>query len=167
MATTIHGWPIIASRADGRLRNFKIPGVPSRSLLLRSDVGPYLVAFAAEYDKKIASIDGGIFDDWSYTEPRLGRMSSKISDHSGGVAIDVNSAHEGSQSASTLTWWRNPIRRAKLAALRKRYPLLEWGGDYSPANRDPMHWTFKYGVTASQVVAASKAAGIDRNGVRK
>lgn len=149
-SATIHGWPVITNANDARLALFPVPGVPSRKLRLRKDVGPYLVAFAAEYHKVIAPLDGGTFDDWSWSPLRPGRASSKPSDHCAGVAIDLNATREGSQGASSLTWWANPIRRAKLARLRKRFTLLEWGGDYKHF-RDPMHWTFAYGVSTADI----------------
>lgn len=166
MATTIHGWPVIEQRNDPRLKNFRVPGT-SRSLLLREDLGPYLIAFVADYHKAIAPIDNGTYDDWAWCEYRKGRASSKVSDHCAGLAVDINATREGSQGGASLTWWKSPIRRAKLAALRKRYKLLEWGGDYSAANRDPMHWTIKYGVTPAQIKAEMKRLGISAGGVRK
>lgn len=162
MALTIHGWPVLKDWSDQRLRQFKIPGT-TRNMTLRGDVGPYLVAFASEYHKLIAPLDKGTFDDWSYTVPRLGRASSSISDHSGGVAIDLNATKEGAQSQSNVTWWKHPVRAARLARLRRKYHLLEWGGSYTKFY-DPMHWTFKYGVSPTQVKAEMKRLGIDKNG---
>lgn len=165
MGTTIHGWPVIEQGNDPRLELFRVPGT-NRKLRLRKDLGPYLIAFAAEYHKVIAPIDNGTFDDWAWCPPRDGRASSGTSDHCGGVAIDINATKEGSQGGASLTWWSSPIRRAKLATLRKRYKLLEWGGDYKRF-RDPMHWTFKTGVKAPEIKAEMKRLGINGNGVRK
>ena len=155
---TIHGWPVIEHRDDARLHLFKVPGV-DRKFLLRYDVGPYLVAFAREYHDQIAKLTGGTFDDWSWAPPRPGRASSKTSDHCGGVALDLNATKEGAQSSTNLTWWKNPIRRRRLEKLRAKYKLLEWGGDYVHF-RDPMHWTFRHGVTAAMVKAEIKRLGI-------
>ncbi len=163
---TIHGWPVIANSSDPRLRLFPIPGVKGRSLRLREDVGPYLVAFAADYHRLIAPMNVGTFDDWSWAPVRKGRASSSISDHCGGVAIDLNATGEGSQAPHTLTWWSNPIRRAKLERLRRRYTLLEWGGDYRHF-RDPMHWTFRHGVGPTEIKRAMRRLGIQANGTRQ
>lgn len=163
VSNTIHGWPVVASGTDPKMKNFTIPGT-KRQIRLRKDVGPYLVAFAAEYHKVIAPIDQGILDDWGWSPLRTGRASRSISDHCAGVAMDLNATKEGSQGAGSLTFWRNPIKRTKLAQLRKKYRLLEWGGDYSPANRDPMHWTFKYGVGQAGVLAEIKRMGIKADG---
>ena len=163
-ARTIHGWPVCQSPSDPLLVLFRIPGVPSRSLRLRKDVGPYLVAFASEYHKIIAPLDKGVFDDWSWSPVRTGRASSSISDHCAGVAIDLNATKEGSQGAGSLTFWRNPINSFKLRKLRKKYHLLEWGGDYQRF-RDPMHWTFKYGVDPREIKNEMKRLGINSKGL--
>ena len=163
LAKTIHGWPVIEHADDVRLHLFTIPGCPKRKMRLREDVGPYLVAFASEYHRLIAPLDEGTFDDWAWSPLRLGRASSSVSDHCGGVAIDLNATREGAQSSSNLTWWNNPIRRVKLARLRKRFSLLEWGGDYKHF-RDPMHWTFMHGVDQTAVKRAIRRMGIQPDG---
>ncbi len=141
MTTTIKGWPVIKSYADPMLRNFLVPGT-KRNLKLRKDVGPYLIAFASEYHTQIAPIDVGILDDWAYHPPRKGNASDKISDHSGGVAIDLNATKEGSQSKSNVWWARHPIKAARMKALLRKYKLLEWGGNYKNFY-DPMHLVIK------------------------
>ena len=166
MTKTIHGWDVIPDGNDHRMREFLIPGT-SRKIRLRKDVGPYLVAFASEYHQQIAPIDQGTFDDWGWSPLRNGRASSLPSDHCAGVAMDLNATKEGSQGSGSLKFWVNPVKRTKLALLRKRYSLLEWGGDYSTAHRDPMHWTFKYGVNQLKVTDAIKKLGINQDGVRK
>lgn len=158
MAKTIHGWDVLSGWDDPRLHTFKIAG-SSRKLTLRSDVGPYLAAFAAEYNAKVMPLDGGTVDDWSYTTPRPGRASSKISDHSGGVAIDLNAIGEGRQGRRLSWFLTHPIKYANLRSLLRKYKLLEWGGDYRTFV-DPMHFTFKYGVNAATVKAEMKRLGI-------
>lgn len=159
---TIHGWEIIEQGSDERLRNFKVPGT-TRSLKLRKDLGPYLIAFASEYHKFIAPIDKGTYDDWAWCPPRDGRASDQTSDHCGGVAIDLNATKEGSQSKSNVFWVRNPRKMMVMRRLLRKYDLLEWGGDYKRFY-DPMHLTFKYGVKAADVKAGMKKLGIDANG---
>lgn len=163
---TLHNWDVIPDMNDPRLDLFDIPGVPGRRMRLRKDVGPYLIAFATRYHKRIARLNRGTFDDWSWSALRKGRaatQSTRYSDHCGGVAIDLNATREGSQSSSSLKFWRNPIKATRLRILRRRFRLLEWGGDYSKF-RDPMHWTFKYGVTAAQVEREMRRMKIDKRG---
>lgn len=158
MATTIHGWPVIEHWDDARLHTFKVTGT-RRSLRLRYDIGGYLAAFAAEYHKQVMPIDVGPLDDWSYAAPRLGRASSKISDHSGGVAIDLNAIGEGRQGQRLAWFLAHPIKYARLRALLRKYKLLEWGGDYKTFV-DPMHFTFKYGTSPALIKSEMKRLGI-------
>lgn len=161
MSSTIHGWPVIKTYSDPLLRNFKVPGT-KRSLKLRKDVGGYLIAFASEYHKLIAPIDVGTYDDWAYHPPRKGNASSKISDHSGGVAIDLNATKEGSQSKSNVWWVKHPLKAARMKVLLRKYKLLEWGGNYKNFY-DPMHFTFRtYNIPA--IKAEMKRLGITPSG---
>jgi hypothetical protein len=159
---TIHGWDVIPKGDDPRLKLFTIPGT-DRKIRLRKDVGPYLVAFAAEYHQKIAPIDKGTFDDWGWCPLRDGRASSFPSDHCGGVALDLNATKEGAQNRSNVSWWKNPVRAAKFSALRKKFHLLEWGGSYTKAY-DPMHHTFNFGVGSASVLVEMKKLGIMPSG---
>ena len=159
--TTINGWPVIASGNDERLRLFTIPGT-KRKLRLRRDVGPYLVAFAAEYHQQIAPIDEGTFDDWAWSPVRDGRASSKISDHCAGVAIDLNATKEGSQSKWNKWWVTHPLKRARLNKMLKKYHLLEAGINYKRF-WDPMHFVIK-NPDPKQVRAEMKQLGITAAG---
>ena len=122
MATTIHGWPVIENADDPRLRLFDIPGVPGRTMRLRKDIGPYLVAFASRYHERIAPLNVGTWDDWAWSPPRLGRASSSISDHCAGVAIDLNATKEGAQNRDNwLSFWKKPVTWIRLQILRRRF----------------------------------------------
>ena len=163
---TIHGWTVIESGANDALKLFTVPGT-DRKMRLDRECGPYLVAFAAEYHKVIAPIDKGTFDDWAWSPPRTGRASSSMSDHCAGMAIDLNATKEGSQGSGSLKFWKQPITVARLKLLRRKFKLLEWGGDYSAKNRDPMHWTPKHGVTRRMILAEMKRLRIGPNGYVK
>jgi hypothetical protein len=141
VAKTINGWDVIPNMSDERLKLFTVPGT-KRRMRLRKDVGPYLIAFASEYHKLIQPIDVGTFDDWAWTLPRKGNASSKISDHCGGVAIDLNATKEGSQSKSNVWWVKHPLKALTMRKLLKKYKLLEWGGDWKNFY-DPMHLVIK------------------------
>lgn len=161
MSKTIKGWDVIPTMSDKRLRLFTIPG-SKRNMRLRKDVGGYLVAFIAEYHKHIAPIDEGTFDDWAWTVPRKGNASSKISDHCGGVAVDLNATKEGSQSKSNTWWVRHPVKAARMRSMLRRFNLLEWGGDYKNFY-DPMHLVIKTPSVAA-VKAEMKRLGITPTG---
>ena len=161
MSKTIKGWEVIPNMSDQRLKLFTVPGT-ERHMRLRKDVGPYLVAFIAEYDRLIKPIDVGTYDDWAWTAPRKGRASSSVSDHCGGVAIDLNATQEGSQSKSNTWWKRNPLKYMALKRLLKKYNLLEAGITYKNF-WDPMHFVIK-NPDVSEVKAEMKRLGITPTG---
>lgn len=159
---TIHNWPVLATTST-RLHYFPIPGTKNRQFRLRGDVGPYLVAFAAEYNRIVTPIDHGRLDDWSWCPLRDGRASNDPSDHCAGVAIDINAIGSGAQGRGLSWWLRHPVKYRRLRKLLRKFNLLEWGGYYKRFC-DPMHFTFNYGVTPQQVRAAMKQLGIDNTG---
>ena len=162
MAETIKGWDVIPNMSDERLYLFTVPGT-KRHMRLRKDVGPYLVAFISEYHKIIQPIDVGTYDDWAWTAPRKGRASSSISDHCGGVAVDLNATQEGSQGKSNVWWFTHPVKAAAMKKLLRKYKLLEWGGNYKNFY-DPMHLVIKTPDPA-KVKFEMKRLGITSKGV--
>lgn len=161
MSKTIKGWDVIPNMNDKRLKLFTIPGA-DRKMRLRADVGGYLVAFIAEYHKSIQPIDKGTYDDWAWTQPRKGNASNSISDHCGGVAVDLNATAEGSQSKSNTFWFTHPLKAARMRSMLKKYRLLEWGGNYKNFY-DPMHFVIKTPSVAA-VKAEMKRLGITPSG---
>lgn len=160
---TIHGWPIIFMASDPKLKSFTIPGT-KRKIKLHKQLGPYLVAFAAEYHKLIEPIDTGTFDDWGWSPVRKGRASDQISDHCAGVAMDLNATGPDGRQGHGLTWWlKNPVKYARLKGLLRKYRLLEAGITYKRF-LDPMHYTFKNGVGTAAVLAEMKRLGIGPDG---
>lgn len=160
---SIHGWDVIPDMNDSRLRLFQVPGVAGRRMRLRRDVGGYLVAFAARYHEKVMPLNEGTYDDWAWAPVRKGRASSKISDHCAGVAMDLNASQEGRQGRGMSWWVKHPIKYARMRRMLRRWRLLEWGGNYRNFI-DPMHVTFKYGVTVADVQREMKRMGIKPNG---
>ena len=154
MEKTIKGWDVIPNMSDKRLKLFMVPGT-KRHMRLRKDVGPYLVAFMAEYHRVIAPVDTGTYDDWAWTAPRKGNASSKISDHCGGVAIDINATREGSQSRSNVWWAKHPVKALRMKRLLNQYSMLEWGGNYKNFY-DPMHLVIKQANVAAVKVQMKK-----------
>jgi hypothetical protein len=175
MPNSINGWPVLDNPpwSDPRLDKKPIPGVPNRTLMLRREVLPLFLALATDYHRMIAPVNEGALDDWAYSY-RPARFSSSWSDHASGTAIDLNASKEGWLGMNNYSWWAHPIRRAKIAALLRRYgKCLLWGGsrDFGGAytngpSVDWMHWAIKPGVTVADVQALCKRLRIDENGVR-
>jgi hypothetical protein len=171
MPTSINGWPVITSYGDRRLKTFTVPGT-SRKLTVRADIGPLLIALAADYHREVAAIDVGKFDDWSY-ELRKARAANSYSDHSSGTAIDLNATTTGAQGPHGGMSTMSSKQIAACAALKKRYEVVIWGGDKARggdySNKylfDPMHFALKPGTSLKDVQRVCAKLGIDAHGVR-
>lgn len=167
MATSINGWRVLEPGSD-LLVTKKVPGV-NRSLTMRKGVLPLFLALAAEYHQKVAKLDQGTLDDWSYAY-RQANMASTWSDHSSGTAVDFNATKEGAQGPGNYDWWEG--EKSKIARnLLAKYEILIWGGpttlggSYSqPQNWDFMHWALKPGTTMDDVKRVKDKLGIKNDG---
>jgi hypothetical protein len=168
MPTSINGWVVLPPE-NPKIKRFKVPGT-KRYITLRDDIGPLLIALAADYHKTIAPIDVGTFDDWGYAY-REARSASLWSDHASGTAEDLNATQEGKQGPSAYGWWSKQGRYLKAKNLKSKYALVIWGGpeqlggDYSkPQNWDPMHWALAPGTKLYQVLRQINKLGIKPDG---
>lgn len=145
MTYTLSGWPAIPSSTRANLKTFTIPGTitiknpKGRRLTVRSDVGPYLVAFASEFNKLIMPLNKNT-GAYNYREARNG--NGKLSDHAAGVAMDLNWDILKQADRESLT----TEQYTKLVKLVEAYPRLGWGGYYGGGIKgrspmyDPMHF---------------------------
>lgn len=168
MATSINGWPVLRP-GNSLIKNFRVPGT-KRNLSTRSDVGPLLIALAAEYHKTIAPIDTGTFDDWGYAY-REARAADKYSDHASATAIDLNATKEGRMGSGPYSWWKTNYRAYKARKLKAKYGVVIWGGaeslggDYRQMRYwDWMHWAFAPGTSRYQIFRQMNKLGIKPNG---
>jgi hypothetical protein len=164
---TLSGWPAVPAGTPNVLNTFTIPGTITpktprgRRLTVRKDVGPYLVSFAAEFNKRVMKLN-------EYTGAynyRQARNSSKLSDHSGGVAVDINwnVLNQGNRKSLTKE------QHAEIVKMLDEYPGMGWGGYYgggingrSPMY-DPMHF-FLDNNNAEYYLNQMKKKGIDSKG---
>jgi hypothetical protein len=58
-------------------------------------------------------------------------------------------------------------RAAAQAIAEELSEVIRWGGDYSPARVDEMHWEIRPGVSVVELKKFIKAYGIQKNGTRK
>ena len=160
---SICGWPV-QSPGSQKLATGLVPGV-DRKLTARVEALPLFLALAVDYNRWVAPLEGGVFDDWSYCY-RKSRTNSSWSDHSSGAAVDFNSAHEGSQNLGNKEFFAQPDKAKAISRLKRIYSVLIWGGDYRDAFYDPMHWAARPGVSPAQVAALVQKLGISKAGVR-
>lgn len=152
---SINGWPVLP-RGDRRLATKQIPGTRIR-ITGRREVLPYLVGLAVDYADTIAPLIPGEVGAYNY---RPSRVSSAWSCHASGTALDVNWNHEGAQRLVNKKWWQR--RRTALQALKRKYRLLEWGGDWSNTYYDPMHWQLRRGTSVAQVEREIARLGLEK-----
>jgi hypothetical protein len=132
MTTSQNGWTASKVRAEIGIESFPIPGTKVK-LACNKDVAPLLVGFATEFHELIEPIDEGGLDDWGYAYRDVRGVAGKLSNHSSGTAIDLNSTKHPLGKAGTFPLAKVPMIRA----LAKKYGL-KWGGDFS--RPDEMHF---------------------------
>jgi hypothetical protein len=152
--TSINGWPVLP-RGDRRLATKQIPGTRIR-ITARREVLPYLVGLAVDYADTIAPLIPGEVGAYNY---RPSRVTKAWSNHASATAIDINFSHEGAQRLVNKKWWQR--RRTALDALKKKYKLMGWGGDWSDRYYDPMHWELKRGTSVAQVEREIRRLGLE------
>jgi len=88
MATSLNKWTAIRIALDPRLRSIKIPGT-TRSVRVSRSAAPLFAAFLADWNHEIGPrlrLNTGPVDGWNY---RASRLTSGLSNHSSGTAVDV------------------------------------------------------------------------------
>jgi hypothetical protein len=128
-----NGWPASKDKAEIFIKAYLIPGTTIK-LQCAEAVSPLLVGFAKEFNTFIESIDGGSLDDWGYCYRNVRGDVGKLSNHSSGTAIDLNSTKHPLGKVGTFPNEKVPMIRA----LAKKYGLI-WGGDYKN-RKDEMHF---------------------------
>jgi hypothetical protein len=140
-----NGWPVLTSAKTGtfpRLRTFHIPET-RQTLNLRDGSAGFLLTLAAyEWHLYTEPLDsaGHPWDEWGHNvRPIRGKLFG-YSNHSGGVACDLNATQHprGVAIAKTMT----PAQIKGVRARLLRYDgCLGWGGNYRlPWNVDGMHF---------------------------
>jgi hypothetical protein len=164
MPTTLSGFPVLSGWDDPKLITKVIPGTNIK-MLGNKDYMPLFLAFASEWNQRIAPLHE--CESYDY---RQARAASAWSDHSGGVAMDVNASHEGRLGTGPYSWWKGE-KSATMRDMLKKYKVLNWGGStdlggqYTLASdTDWMHIYIKKGTTMQQVHDVMQELGIDQDG---
>ena len=146
-----NGWPASKEVESIRIKSYPIKGTKIK-LRCAYFAAPLLVAFAEQFNELIEPIDGGALDDWGYCYRDVRGVPGKLSNHSSGTALDLNSKIHPLGKAGTFPAEKVPMIRA----LAKKYGLF-WGCDYK--NRaDEMH--FEINVSSKKVSELIKALGL-------
>lgn len=150
--TSFNGWPASKDRSAIGIKSYAIPDTTLHIACAKS-VAPLLVNFAADFHRFVEEIDTGTLDDWGYCYRNIRGSTDKLSNHSSGTAIDLNSKIHPLGKSGTFDEKKVPM----IQALTKKYGLI-WGGNF--VNRkDEMHW--EIGLDAVKVAALITKLGLD------
>jgi hypothetical protein len=149
--TSFNGYPASKDRAEIGIKSYPIKGT-SIKIACAEAVAPLLIRFCEEFNKLIEPIDGSQLDDWGYCFRNVRGSTDKLSNHSSGTAVDLNSTKHPLGKVGTFPAEKVPMIRA----LAKKYGLA-WGGDYQ--NRvDEMH--FEVNLKPAKAAALIKKLGL-------
>lgn len=147
MLNSYNGWPASKDQAEISIKSYLVPGT-ERKLRCASAVAPLLIGFASEFHSLIEEIDDNGLDDWGYNFRMVRGTTDKLSNHSSGTAIDLNSNLHKLGQIGTF----DPAKVPMLLALCKKYALT-WGGSYR-GRKDEMH--FEINIDAVKAAALIK-----------
>lgn len=166
MPTSINGYPVLSGWGDNRLKKFTVPGT-RKSVWLRADIAPVILAFLSEVDKTVLDLDKGPLDGFVR---RPSRYNTRWSNHASGTAIDFRYDVLKADRRRHMTRIQTRQMQALLnkyvvkTGLRKKR-LFIWGGDWRAV--DEMHLEIALGVSVSDVKKAMEQLGIRADGTFK
>ena len=154
MLTSYNGWPASKDQAEIGIKSYSVPGTLIK-LRCAEKVAPLLVGFAAEFHNLIEPLDVGSLDDFAYCYRDVRGVPGKLSNHSSGTALDLNSSRHKLGQVGTF----DPGKVPMLRALTKKYGLT-WGGDYK-GRKDEMH--YEISINAVKVAALITQLGLEKS----
>src|SRR4051812_29568389 len=119
MATTVNGHTVLFSnRTSGelpRLRKWLIPGTHRHLYMRDGSMGFVLAHCALWFDESIERLDitGQVWDEWGWAVRPVRGKSTGYSNHSGGVAEDLNATRHPRGVPVTRTMTDSQIRRIR------------------------------------------------------
>lgn len=132
------------------------------TLRVHRTIAPLVKAFLSEIttatrspDGKAYHIAGGVTDDWGYCHRYMRGSSSKLSNHSWGLAIDINATKNPMQTRKANGSLVTDIPAWVVSAAA--FYGFSWGGNYMH-RPDPMH--FEFLGTPAQATALVKRLGL-------
>jgi D-alanyl-D-alanine carboxypeptidase len=144
MATSLNGWPVLFA-GDSRIKTGVVPGT-NMKVTLNAEFLPLALALLADINMTVVPLHTGPLDG---LEVRQARAANGYSNHASGTAFDIHyTTNDPKWPAwpSTHQQWASPAQIAAVHKLLDKYTLadgtrvLGWGGDWSKAYLDPMHF---------------------------
>jgi hypothetical protein len=152
MESSYNGYSASKDPAAIGIKAYPIKGT-NLKLKCAESVGLLLAGFAAEFHELIEPLDEGGLDDWGYCYRMVRGDATKLSCHSSGTAIDLNSTRHPLGKSGTFPAEKVPM----IQALAKKYGL-KWGGDFH-SRKDEMH--FEVEATPIKAKALISSLGLE------
>lgn len=137
MSTTESGFSVLAPGSN-LLRTVNVPdgvGAPTH-LSLRWGTPAFLLGhFALGFDRTVEDLNGPVMDDWAYAYRAVRGYNASWSDHSGGIAIDLNATQH---PLGRLTFTAEETRQVQ--KMLDRYDGALYGGLNYHNRKDEMHF---------------------------
>lgn len=149
MPYSYNGWSASSNPSAIGIRTYTVGA--GRKVPLRSSAAPILVWIANYFDKNIENIDD-VLDDWGYAYRDVRGSSTALSNHASGTAIDINATHYP-RGTDHMTYTKKEEVRAMVRKINHAAgkTLIKWGGEWSGAYKDQMHFELGSGTSPSDV----------------
>lgn len=138
-ATCQNGWPAL-EQGSPLLYTWVVPAKTgtTRLTLRNGSAGFVLAHFALWYAETIEPLVGKVLDDWGWAYRPVRGQTVDLSNHSGGLAVDLDATEHPRGKDGTFA-------PAQVAKIHRRMRLvyrnvLRWGQDYQHSPKDGMHW---------------------------
>ena len=161
MPTSLNGWPVLVPGSK-LLATGTVPSTKVR-ITAHKAVLPLALAMMYDYNDWIRPLRATCTGGYAYRQAMSGAGWSV---HSAGAAWDINWSYEGAQRPANRAFWNDVTHHKAVEQIKVVYDILEWGGNWSPAFWDPMHWQISAHANAARVAQQIKFLGITPDGVR-
>lgn len=136
MLKSQNGWPASADRSVVNIQTFEVPlSQGTLKIPLRGEAAPRLIEMIRWWDANIEPVTvGKNLGTWGYAFRTVRGVTTTLSNHASGTAIDINAPKHPLGS-------RNTVQADKVAAMQAKAAELglRWGGDYK-GRADEMHF---------------------------
>ena len=144
METSLNGWPVLFA-GDKRIKTGTVPGT-AKKVTLRDEFLPLALALLADLNLTVVPLSTGPLDG---LEVRQARAANGYSNHASGTAFDIHYTTNDKRWPAWPADHKNHLTPQQIANVHKlldKYTLadgtrvLGWGGDWSAAYLDSMHF---------------------------
>lgn len=134
MATTQSGYKALQP-SSRLLYTWTVVGADTKLRLRRGPTGFLLTDLATRFDRSVEELNEPLLDDWGHAFRAI-RGFDVLSNHAGGVAMDLNATDHPLGASETFS----DSDERRIEHLLSRYDgCIRWGGNYH-GRKDEMHF---------------------------